>query len=106
MMRRNTKRIPRIHDEIFQFLFEYIENHGNCYFMPRKSNQSNRLALGYWFLGNDDYLSINFYKGSDDLNKTGNIIFGSVPGLIVIPGFIPNSRILISSVSTSHSASA
>lgn len=62
-------RILKIHDELFQFLQER-----KVVFMPRQK-ASDRLSKGYWFTGDDNYLSISFYTGGDTSNKTPNITF-------------------------------
>ncbi|QUH27733.1 hypothetical protein [Vallitalea guaymasensis] len=37
----------------------------------------NRLEQGYFFLGNDDYLDISFWDGSDSIEKIHNIAWGA-----------------------------
>ena len=44
-------------------------------FRPRKTNRNNKLVEGYWFLGNDSYLSIGFWIGMNWKRKTPNIGF-------------------------------
>ncbi len=61
--------IPRVHDELFQFLIDH-----HIVFMPRQKT-SERLNMGYWFTGDNNYLSIGFYTGGDTHNKTPNITF-------------------------------
>ncbi|GAW85646.1 hypothetical protein bplSymb_SCF01002P017 [Bathymodiolus platifrons methanotrophic gill symbiont] len=68
-------RIERIHDELFQFLENYMGKHNGFNFMPRQTNHYGRLDRGYWFPGNDKYLLIGFYSGHDSFNKTSNICF-------------------------------
>jgi len=65
----DKRRILKIHDE----LFHYLRDH-NVIFMPRQKS-SERLNQGYWFIGDDNYLSISFYTGGDTKNKTPNITF-------------------------------
>lgn len=50
----------------------------NFYFMPRRRIDA-RLKKGYWFLGNEHYLAVSFWSGSDTKNKTSNISFIVVP---------------------------
>ena len=69
-------KVIKIHDELFQFLLDYREKNKDFVFMPRQINRGGKLDQRYWFLGNDDYLLINFYSGTDGINKTGNITFG------------------------------
>ena len=47
-------------------------------FTLRTKNKRNddRLSKGYWFTGNDTYLTFSFWEGSDWRNKTSNIFFG------------------------------
>jgi hypothetical protein len=65
----DKRRILKVHDELFQFLRDH-----NVIFMPRQK-ASERLNQGYWFIGDDNYLSISFYTGGDTKNKTPNITF-------------------------------
>lgn len=39
------------------------------YFGTRQINRNNRLEQGYWFLGNEYYLSIPFWEGRDPIAK-------------------------------------
>jgi predicted ATPase len=41
----------------------------------RKTNRQNRLDKGYWFYGNDSYLSVSFWSGMDWMNKSQSIQF-------------------------------
>ncbi|NOT10512.1 MAG: hypothetical protein HOP23_01530 [Methylococcaceae bacterium] len=75
-MNKVNAKVIKIHDELFKFLLDYREDHKDFYFMPRQNNRWGRLDQGYWFPGNDGYLSINFYSGDDHVNKTGHITFG------------------------------
>lgn len=68
-------KIRSIHDELLEFLLQYSQKNPNFRFRPRKTNRSNRLAQGYWFLGNEDYLAIGFWTGDDWRTKIPNIAF-------------------------------
>ncbi|WP_417857539.1 AAA family ATPase [Xanthomarina gelatinilytica] len=57
--------IQKIHDELFDLLFEYYQMNPEFRFRPRKTNRSNKLEEGYWFLGNDEYLAVGFWTGDD-----------------------------------------
>ncbi len=50
----------------------------DIYFLPRRRNDA-RLKKGYWFLGNEHYVAVTFWSGSDTINKTANISFIVVP---------------------------
>ena len=62
--------IKEIQDNVFNHL---RKNHPNIYFTLRKIDKGGRLRNGYWFLGNDDYLSFSFWQGTDWQHKTSNI---------------------------------
>jgi hypothetical protein len=74
----NIDQIIKIHDEIFGYLSDFKEENVDFYFMPRQrqSKKTGRLDQGYWFNGDEHYLLVNFYSGSDAINKTTNITFG------------------------------
>lgn len=67
--------IVDIHDELFDFLIKKNMEQGDVFFRPRKTNRSNKLTDGYWFLGNDDYLAVGFWKGVNWITKAPNISF-------------------------------
>ena len=70
-------KIYEIHNAVFDICFEkHIEFEGQLKFALRKSNRYKRLEHGYWFYGNDEYLAVSFWSGSDWKNKTPNIFFG------------------------------
>lgn len=64
-----------IHDQIFDYLIAKNEKDPNFLFRLRRSNRFDRLAKGFWFHGNEDYLALSFWSGSDWKNKTPNIYF-------------------------------
>ncbi len=63
------------HEKIFQLLRKMHESNPDFRFKLRKSNRYSRLEKGYWFYGNEHYLALSFWSGSDWKNKTPNIIF-------------------------------
>ncbi|MCP4484725.1 MAG: hypothetical protein GY823_09230 [Flavobacteriaceae bacterium] len=71
--------ITEIHEELFSFLMNYRKKNPNFNFLPRKINRGKKLDKGYWFLGNDDYISISFFGGTDNKNKTATISFNVLP---------------------------
>lgn len=64
-----------LHDKLLMLLIEHHDLNPNFRFRPRKTNRSNRLDEGYWFLGNDDYLALGFWTGDDWRTKLPNISF-------------------------------
>jgi len=67
--------IQKIHEEVFNLLKNEHEKNPGFLFTMRKTNRYNRLEKGYWFLGNDKYLSVSFWSGMDWMNKTSNMYF-------------------------------
>lgn len=66
--------MKEIHNDVYQYLIEEnSKNPNNFFFTVRKNNSSKRLEEGYWFHGNDNYLSVSFWSGMDWKNKTPNI---------------------------------
>lgn len=70
--------IENIHENIYQRLMDIRKDDSNFYFLPRRRNDA-RLKKGYWFLGNEHYVAVTFWSGSDTVNKTANISFIVVP---------------------------
>lgn len=67
--------IAQIHEEVLDLLMTYNRQYPDFYFGLRKINRNNRLDKGYWFLGNDFYLSIPFWTGRDPIAKAPFIAF-------------------------------
>jgi energy-coupling factor transporter ATP-binding protein EcfA2 len=68
--------IQEIHEKVFQYLMnEHNKDPNNFFFTVRKNNSSSRLEKGYWFHGNENYLSVSFWTGIDWKNKTPNVYF-------------------------------
>lgn len=64
-----------LQDKIFDFLLDHSRNIPEFKFRTRKTNRSNRLEEGLWFLGNDERISIGFWTGDDWRKKLPNISF-------------------------------
>lgn len=67
--------IIKIHDELLDYLWNYKQDNPDFVFRLRKTNRGNKLNDGYWFLGNDDYLAVGFWKGMNWRTKMPNISF-------------------------------
>ena len=67
--------INSIHNELFELLYLHHQKNKDFKFRPRKTNRSNRLEEGFWFLGNQDYLAVGFWSGDDWRTKLPNIAF-------------------------------
>lgn len=67
--------IKTIHAKVLEILLDERKTNKNFRFQLRRTNRFNRLANGYWFHGNDDYMAISFWSGMDWRNKTPNIFF-------------------------------
>ena len=68
-------KIQQIHERALSILKEIRKEKPDLTFSLRKSDRYNRLTNGYWFYGNDEYVAISFWSGTDWKNKTPNIIF-------------------------------
>jgi len=82
-VKRNLNKVKKqkmdllaIHSKCFDYLINYKKTQEDFYFLPRQSNNRNRLDEGYYFIGNSKYLLITFWKGIDSLEKIYNINFG------------------------------
>lgn len=67
--------IRDIHNELLELLLKHSEENPDFRFRPRKTNRSNRLAEGYWFLGTEYYIALGFWTGDDWRTKLPNIAF-------------------------------
>ena len=68
-------KIHEIHEQVLEYLLNHKKDNPKFTFGFRKMNNSNRLKLGYWFNGDDNYIAIPFYTGRDWKNRTPNIFF-------------------------------
>lgn len=72
--------IEDVHDELYLYLMNryqesVINEHEYKFkFTTRITNRFGRLDKGYWFHGNEHYIAISFWTGTDWMNKTPNII--------------------------------
>ena len=73
------KNIQPIHEEIFRFLENEQKIDKGLTYKLRTTNNNSRLEKGYWFLGNNDYLVVSFWEGTDWKNKTPNIYITCEP---------------------------
>jgi predicted ATP-binding protein involved in virulence len=65
--------VQAIHETLYKHL---RENHKDLRFKSRQTNLYGRLDIGYWFIGNENYLGLSFWGGTDWQNKTPNIFVG------------------------------
>jgi predicted ATPase len=65
----------QVNQQVFEFLESKRQSGIQLYYTLRKSNYNDRLLEGYWFYGNNDYLSVSFWSGMDWKNRTPNISF-------------------------------
>lgn len=68
--------IVKIHNDVLEHLLNLQKGNKELFFVPRKINNQNRLNRGFWFLGNDYYLIVSFWDGSDTNERVHNINFG------------------------------
>src|SRR5690242_13404824 len=71
----NQEEIISIHSKLLDFLLDWKKRNSRFTFTLRKSDFSERLSLGYWFHGNNDYIPISFWTGMDWKAKVPNIAF-------------------------------
>ena len=68
--------ISEIHEEVLDYLLSYKESKDiDLKFTLRQSNRFNRLEDGYWFYGNESYVALSFWSGSDWKRRIPNISF-------------------------------
>lgn len=68
----NIKEVNQI---CFEFLIKLQAEDPTLFFVPRMTNTNSRLDDGYFFIGNDDYMQISFWKGADWKQKLHYIGF-------------------------------
>jgi len=68
-------KIVRIHEKILDHLLQLRNSNPSLFFVPRKINNQQRLEKGFWFLGNQHYLHLSFWNGTDWKEKIHNIGF-------------------------------
>jgi predicted ATPase len=69
------ENIQQVHERIYAHLIDKHKEDSNFRFTTRITNRYNRLEQGYWFHGNEHYLVVSFWTGTDWMNKTPNIMF-------------------------------
>uniref|UniRef100_UPI004047C6DB McrB family protein n=1 Tax=Aliarcobacter sp. TaxID=2321116 RepID=UPI004047C6DB len=69
-------------NEILEYLLKYKESNNDFTFSPRKNHNNHnkdiskcRLCQGYWFHGDDKYISVGLYKRGCSDNKTRTIAY-------------------------------
>lgn len=67
--------ISRINRKIIDYLLKMRKVDPTFFFATRQRNTKERLDKGYWFLGNEKYVHISFWVGSDWKEKIFNIGF-------------------------------
>lgn len=67
--------IAIIHEEVYQYLKAKHKINPDFIFIPRKINNKDRFKKGFWFIGDDYYLQLSFWNGSDTLRRIHNIGF-------------------------------
>lgn len=65
--------IKDAHEKVLQFLLEWREKEDKDLVFTLRRRPIERLQAGYWFLGNEFYLALSFWTGTDFLNRTQNI---------------------------------
>ena len=68
-------QLQPIHEAVLNLLMEHHERDEAFTFAMRQLNRNGRLDRGYWFHGNDDYVAVSFWRGTDNLTKTPRIAF-------------------------------
>lgn len=67
--------IIRFNNKILKHLDDLRKVDPGMFYVPRKINNGGRMDNGYWFLGNNHYLMVSFWDGSDWKEKVHNIGF-------------------------------
>jgi energy-coupling factor transporter ATP-binding protein EcfA2 len=69
------ENIAEIHQQVFDLLMAHHKKDPDFLFTLRKINRKGRLDKGYWFLGDDYYLTVSFWRGRDWMTKMPMISF-------------------------------
>lgn len=67
--------ISRIHEKLIDHIIKLRKQNPALFFSPRKINNKGRLEAGYWFLGNEGYVFVNLWNGTDWKEKVNCIGF-------------------------------
>lgn len=70
-----AETMTQTHQRLLEYLLTRHKEDSDFCFTLRRTNRSQRLSKGYWFLGNENYLAVSFWTGNDWKNKTPNIYF-------------------------------
>lgn len=65
--------ISEIHKNILKVFRDQRKKDSDFKFTLRKSDVNKRLSSGYWFHGNENYVAISFWSGTDWVRKVPNI---------------------------------
>ena len=71
----DKKTLLDFHEEALEFLLTHKEKNPEFTFSLRERNNKERLKLGHWFQGNNNYVFIGFSKKVDERNKTRQVGF-------------------------------
>ncbi|MCF7940838.1 MAG: hypothetical protein K9M84_04450 [Spirochaetia bacterium] len=74
-MEQKELELVAIHEHLYTYLMKRRECDPSLLFSMRKRNDQKRLAQGYWFIGNGNYLQVPFWSGTDGIRKIANIAF-------------------------------
>lgn len=72
----NCNSILEMHAKCWDYLINIQKADSSFYFVPRKINKLHRLEQGYFFIGNDEYMQVSFWRGGDSYEKIHNISWG------------------------------
>ena len=67
--------IAELHKKIYQLLMKYREEMPLTFYLRKNNDKNGRLLSGYYFQGNEKYLSLGLYKIGDSKNKTQTICY-------------------------------
>jgi len=69
------EKMEKIHQEVFDLLMKLHKEDNTLLFTFRQINRKSRLEKGYWFLGDDKYLAVSFWRGRDWMTRMPSIAF-------------------------------
>lgn len=72
----DCKSMLEMQAKCWDYLINLQRFDSSFYFVPRKINKYHRLEQGYYFIGNDEYMQVSFWNGSDSYEKIHNINWG------------------------------
>ena len=74
----SEKNIANKHEKILSYLLEKRKEDKDLRFWLRRKDTNNRLSNGFWFQGDDNYLSVGFTQKTAGNLSTRSIAFGVV----------------------------